>query len=320
MRPAVLRPYHRLSRRRFLAISAVLAGAAVAPKRAATAAPLRVWEGQALGTHATIRLVGDNGAADHAFAAVEAEIRRLEAVFSLYATGSEIARLNRDGRLDTPSADLVEVLSLARAVHHRTDGLFDPTVQPLFALHAEHFARPDADPAGPPPEAIEAALARVGLGHLTIDAARIGFDRPGMALTLNGIAQGHITDRVAMILRGLGYRDMLLDVGEIRALGHGPGGAWSVGYPAGNASGVLRRLRLTDRAVATSAPFGTVFDAAGRFGHIFDPARGFTGGMRSTVTVTAPTAAIADALSTAVVLMPDRALGAIGFDAEVCLA
>ena len=69
-----------------------------------------------------------------------------------------------------------------------------------------------------------------------------------------------------------------------------------------------KTIRLRDRALATSAPLGTTFDQAGRFGPIIDPRTGrpATGG--HTVTVEAKTAAVADALSTAFCLMPEPAI------------
>ncbi len=302
------------TRRRVLFIGAAFGAAALAPGMALASAQAKVarWRGQALGAHATIELVGaPQDVADEAFAAVEAEIRRLEASMSLYRADSELRRLNREGRLDGPSADLLAVLSLSAAAHERTDGLFDPTVQPLFALYAEHFARGDADPAGPSRPAVEAALGRVGLKGVRFDGDRIAFDRPGMALTLNGIAQGYVTDRVAALLRARGFSNMLLDIGEIAAVGAGPGGTgWRVGISDGH-GGIAGRLSLADRAVATSAPAGTTLDPDGRVGHIFHPRKGLVPAARARATVVADSAAVADALSTAAVLMDDAGIAAL---------
>jgi thiamine biosynthesis lipoprotein len=131
-----------------------------------------------------------------------------------------------------------------------------------------------------------------------------------MEMTLNGIAQGYIADRVTRLLEEEGLRDILVDTGELRATGGMPGGgAWPVQLPGGRDTG------LRDRALATSAPLGTAFDAAGRVGHILDPRSGYPApAYGRSVTVTAPTAALADALSTALCLLGesdgDLALGA----------
>ncbi|REC53928.1 FAD:protein FMN transferase [Rhodosalinus sediminis] len=278
-----------LTRRRFLSISA--AGAAVSAAGGAPAAPVRRWEGRALGARAAIRLAHPDGAriAARAFA----EIERLESVFSLYRAGSALARLNRDGRLDAPPVELVECLGLCGAVHRATEGRFDPTVQPLWTLHAEAHA------AGRAPEGavVAAALDRVGWAGVGVSAAAITL-RPGMALTLNGVAQGYIADRVAALLRAEGLSEVLVDTGEHHAIG----GDWPVTLVSG--AGTEGRLALRDRALASSAPQGTVFDAAGVAGHILDPRAGMPAAPRwRLVSVTAPRAALADALSTALVLM-----------------
>lgn len=298
-----------VTRRRALFMGAVLVAGAAIPSamlapRAFAAAPVR-WSGQALGAHAEIELLGASEAqAKPVLAAVEAEIARLEAIFSLYRQDSALSRLNRDGALNDPPPELLEVLALSRAVHHQTGGLFDPTVQPLFAFYATWFAKahrthlPDA-------HELASVLARVGMEKVIFDDTRITFTEPGMALTLNGIAQGYITDRIAALLKSHGYRNMLLDIGEIQAVGKGRNGAgWQVGIRKGvNGPELAERLTLSDQAVATSMMLGTTFDNRGHAGHILHPKKGLTRDYTPRASVIHPSAVYADAMSTAVVLM-----------------
>jgi FAD:protein FMN transferase len=200
---------------------------------------------------------------------------------------------------------LLECLGLSAAVHAATGGLFDPTIQPLWAVYAEHHARGGA----PDDQALAAALARVGWAGVAFDAQAVAFATPGMALTLNGVAQGLIADRVADLLRARGLTDVLVETGEYRALGgHPAGGGWPITLDVGGRLvpdvGMLR-----DAALATSAPLGTVFDADGRVGHILHPRTGRPAEPRwQLVSVTAPRAALADALSTAMCLMTRAAI------------
>lgn len=279
-----------IGRRRFLTISAAAVALGGGPARAL---PLTTWQGIAMGAGATIALAHPEASA--LIAEARAEIARLEAIFSLTRTDSALSRLNRDGVLADPPFEMLELFSLAGTVHAATGGRFDPTVQPLWAAYAEHFAAGQA----PSPAVVAGALARVGWAGVKADEGRIGFARPGMAITLNGIAQGYVADRVAALLRARGLQDVLVDTGEIRALGHAPDGA---GWPVTLAG--AGRISLADRALATSAPLGTVFDAAGRVGHILDPLSGLPAGSRwRVISVAAPTAALADALSTGFCLM-----------------
>ena len=283
-----------LSRRRFLAISA--SAALLAGKSEAGA--LRQWTGSGLGARMTITLdhPDGEGIARRAFA----EIDRLEDIFSLYRPASALSRLNADGVILDPPFELLECLSLCGGAHQSTGGLFDPTVQPIWRLYAEAHA------AGRPPrdDEIEAALVNVGWSKVDMGPAAIRLPR-GMALTLNGVAQGYVADRVATMLKRGGLSDILIDAGEFAALG----GDWPVTIDAGRAS---RPVTLRDRALASSAPLGTVFDREGSVGHILDPRTGRPAVARwRLVSVTAESAALADALSTAAVLMDRAAMDAL---------
>ncbi|MFU8777689.1 MAG: FAD:protein FMN transferase [Roseovarius sp.] len=279
-----------LSRRRFLSISA----ATLAFGHRAQATTLYRWQGTALGARATITL--SHPEAERITLAAHAEIERLEQIFSLYRTTSALSLLNATGHLDTPPFELLDCLSLAAAAHRATGGLFDPSVQPLWDLYARSYS------AGHAPSEADIATARAHgtWADLHYDATAVTL-RPGMALTLNGIAQGYIADRIAHLLQAEGLRDILIDTGELCALGGQPNGQdWLVTLDAPDRP----QIGLRDRALASSAPLGTVFDAEGTAGHILDPRTGKPATARwLLLSVTADSAAMADALSTAMCLM-----------------
>ena len=290
----------RTTRRRLLTIMGAAAGMTLAPSlgRAATAPRWR-WRGTALGAKAEIVLIHpDETVAKKLIRLATGEIERLEAIFSLHRADSELIRLNRHGRLKAPSHDMTILLASARQISELTEGAFDVTVQPLWHLYADHFARPDADPDGPSPAAIAAARRLVDYRAIDIEPSEIRLARPGMAITLNGIAQGYITDRVADLLRAHGIERTLIDLGEIHALGARPDGhPWQVAIDGREAEAPID---LVDRAIATSSPAGTAFDRTGRFHHLFDPA---SGQPSETATQVSVIAALADALSTALATM-----------------
>ena len=306
----------RLSRRRFISISAAAAGMALCPAAygagAFTASEdvgrhLKIWRGVALGADAMLQLNHpDPDKADRMIEACIAEVSRLERIFSLYREDSALCRLNREGRLDDPPVELVELLGRSNEFSRLSGGAFDVTVQPLWQLYAAHFSAPAPDPSGPSKAAIEAALERIGHHALNVDSARISIARAGMCVTLNGIAQGYITDRIVDLLRQHGIDRSLVDMGEIRAIGPRPSGEpWIVGLEDPRAPGhVAEQVGIVNQAVATSGGYGAQFDSAGRFNHIFDPATGGTSSRYLSVSVVAPLATTADALSTAFSLMP----------------
>ncbi len=312
-------PGPKIGRRRALTIVAAAAGVALWPGPVDSAGPRRFeWRGSALGTQARILLHHeDRAAARAAVRACVAEIGRLEREFSLYRADSALHALNRDGHLAAPSQDMRRLLADCARFGALTGGIFDVSVQPLWRLIAEHFAaQPNAAGGatgetiegaaeGPPARALAAARARVDYRKIEIGPARVTLG-PGMALTLNGIAQGYITDRVAEILRARGWSNVLIDLGEIRALDGRPGGGpWTVGLESpGGLENPGHHLALNNQAVATSSGVATRFEASGRYHHLLDPSSGASPNAYRSVTVIAPEAVTADALSTALFLLP----------------
>jgi FAD:protein FMN transferase len=295
-----------MTRRRFVSVLAAAGAASLMPSHAGQAQTF-TWEGTALGAHAQLSLQHpDEGIARAAIAACLEEVARLEAIFSLYRADSALMRLNARGYLDVAPADLRLLMAEALQLAEWSDGAFDPTVQPLWALYAQHFSRPDADPNGPSSAAIEEAKALVGWRKVEIEGAAIRFGVPGMGVTLNGIAQGYITDRVGDLLRARGFEHVLVNMGEQLALGSKwDGEAWRIGIadPA-RPERPLLEVPLSRGAIATSGGYGFRFDPAGRFTHILEPKSGAPAHQWASVTVICDRATAADGLSTALTVAP----------------
>ena len=309
------------------------AGDAEGVSVAGAGGPTYRWRGSALGARTSIVLYGaDADRGSRLRPGWEAELRRLDGIFSLYRSDSVLCRLNRDGGVDAPPLELVELLSLCRGLHRITGGVFDPTVQPLWELHAGWFAgRPaavagrtgrtpacDAPPPpmqpGPPGRAErERVLRSVGFRWVEVTPGRIEFRRPGMGITLNGIAQGYLTDRIAAWLLRSGVTNALVDVGEIRALGRPPGrDHWRIGRAQRqDAAAFPAVIAIAEGAVATSSPAGYRFGGDPRRHHLFDSRTGTSALAPRTVTVAAPAAALADGLSTAFAMMTPARAGEI---------
>ena len=294
------------TRRRFLTI---LAGAGVLPilgQSAQSAIP--EWRGIALGAEA--RLILDHPQADRILKLAVSEIHRLEGLFSLYRADSELSRLNRNGVLVSPSPDMLALLSICGRMHARTAGAFDPTIQSLWSLYAQHASRGTMPDAG----ALDAALAQTGWDKLVVRPDKITATSDGLGLSLNGVAQGFIADKVTQLLRNEGMSNALVNTGEIAALGQSPNGQpWQVTLPGPKG----RMVDLKNKAIASSSALGTTFDQRGTVGHILDPRTGRPSARGGTVTVIAETAAEADALSTAACLMSETDINAAKRDCVI---
>ena len=270
-----------ITRRRFLTISAA-AGALGAAAAGPAASGARIaWRGRALGAETRITLRGPEPLAERTIRAVTQELRRIEALCSLYDPASALSRLNAAGELADPDPDFLALLRLCGRLHAATGGAFDPTIQPLWRAHAQ-----GGD--------VAAARARVGWDRVRLSAKRVRLGA-GQALTLNGIAQGWAGDRVAALLRAAGFTETLVDMGEPVGIG----GPWRVGV-AGADGGIVGRVTLRDRALAVSCPDALRIGAAAHVLHP-DPARA---PRWRVVAVEAESAAVADGLSTSCCLLP----------------
>ena len=300
------------SRRRFLRICAASAAlGTVGPVASASDQVTSTWRGMAFGGLASIKLHhSDHARVRRVLPMVMAEIERLESIMSLYRADSALVRLNRQSHLDDAPADLVSVLSRARALGELSRGCFDVSVQPLWQVYAEHFSAARSDLAGPSADLVRRRAESVDYRALEVEASTVRLSRPGMAVTLNGIAQGYITDRIVDLLKNEGFEHVLADLGEIRALGKaGINRPWRavIKNPlAGHNEGI--EIELGNQALATSGSYGFRFDAAGRFHHLFDPRSGTCPQRYASVSVLAPEATTADALATACNLMPPESI------------
>jgi thiamine biosynthesis lipoprotein len=291
----------RLTRRRALTVLAAAAGLPLAGVSRATAgAPELEWRGQALGGPARIVIRHpDEQRVRRVLRYCVQEIERLEAVFSLYRPHSELTRLNGEGRLAAPSHDLRLVMTEACRFGAISGGDFDVTVQPLWQLYTRHFASHPADRNGPAERSVARAAGLVDYRNIDCGNGRIALSRRGMAVTLNGIAQGYITDRISDLLRDAGMAGVLVDLGEIRALNDPGEKPWRIGIEdPRDRSRMIGSLPLQGAALATSGGYGLPFDPDGRFHHLFDPASGRSAGQCLSASAVAPDAMTADALAT----------------------
>ena len=258
----------------------LLAGPAAASVRHFT------WRGVALGAEAQIQLIHDDESRARVILdACVREIDRLENIFSLYRPESTVSRLNRQGRILVPELEFVELLAAALQISRETDGAFDVTVQPLWTPRSTDL---------PTAQQLDNVLRVIGFQHIDLSSRRVALARKGMALTFNGIAQGYITDRVAGLLAHEGCSNVLVHMGETYGAGSkSDGNPWRA-----KIGGTDETVALRNRALATSGA------ADGpRLDHLFDPHTGRAANNYRSVSVTAPTATVADALSTAFCMM-----------------
>jgi len=294
-------PDTQVSRRRFICmLGATGALAAGKPSRCAVESFSR--SAAALGAAVNITVLhSSRETARAALDAAMAEVRLVDELMSLYRADSQVSLLNRAGVLDDPHPCLVEILDIAREISRRTDGAFDITVQPLWQLYSAAAAARTV----PDDRAVREAVRLVDWRSVDVTARRVVLRRPGSAITLNAIAQGYAADRAAAAMRKAGITMALVDTGEIAALGHKPDGScWKIGiqHPR-HRDACVAVASLADCCMATSGDYATSFTDDRLYHHIFDPLTGRSPRELASATVVAHSAAHADALATALMVM-----------------
>jgi thiamine biosynthesis lipoprotein len=257
------------------------------------------------GTRVEVSVWGESAdKAQQALAAVLAEFDRLHRMLHAWQP-SELTRLNaaiaRGERDIAVSPELTFILQGAAAIAAQSDQLFNPSIGGLVALwgfHSDEFK-----PLLPDPAALEALVkARPRMTDLAIADNRVSSANRSVQLDLGGYAKGYALDRAAAILREMGVRNALINIGgNVMALGDKSGQPWRVGIQHPRAAAPLATLELHDgEAVGTSGDYQRYFEAAGRrYCHLLDPRSGRPAEGAQAVTVLITPRAGAGALSDA---------------------
>jgi thiamine biosynthesis lipoprotein len=269
----------------------------------------------AMGSYFEVRLGASTpGAAGLAERALD-RIDALEQQMTVYRDDSEVSRINLTAHLGPVEVEpgLFRLLEQAVAIGHATCGAYDVTAGALSL--AWGFVR--GPRRVPDPGVLEDARARTGQHHLRLDPERrtVTFARPGIVINLGSIGKGYAIDRAVDVLQDHWWPTTGLVHGgrsSVYALGSPPGrfgGRWEIALrnpfdpevPLGN-------VHLRNRGMGTSGTSFQRFEADGKvYGHILDPRTGAPAEGPASVTVLAPTAAEADALSTAFYLLGVKA-------------
>lgn len=262
-----------------------------------------------MGTVVNLTVVADDR--NLAESAVDATLERmafLETRLSRHRADSELALLNRNGRLASAGEDLRNVVELAQQISRTGDGAFDVSILPVLAAYQKAQA---AGRGLPTDDAVAAALDCVDHRSIRMEGTQILFDRPGMAITLDGIGKGYVVDEGVAVFRRLGFENVFVEAGgDLVATGsNGPSRPWRIGIrrPRPLVVGQMPAVEACDIAIATSGDYMQAFTPDFKNHHILDPRTGRSPAHSASCTVTAPTAAMADGLATlGMVLEPDR--------------
>jgi thiamine biosynthesis lipoprotein len=232
-------------------------------------------------------------------------------LISTYEESSELSRLNRNPSTDwiAVSHALLSVLSEGQRISALSGGAFDITVGPLVNLWG--FGPEVKADQVPSPEAIQAAMGRVGYQklHLRRSPPAVRKERGDMYIDVSALGEGYGADRVAAFLDAQGIRDYMVAVaGAIRVKGRNAKGTpWAIAIeePTPGRRAAYKILQVSDEGLSTSGDYRNFFEHGGkRYSHEIDPKTGMPTTHRlASVTVVSDSAMQADGLATALMVM-----------------
>lgn len=293
----------KLSRRQFLKISAVVGIAGMTTKFSleAFSQPQVVSITRLLmGTVVNLTVIHKDP--NHAQSAIRAcldKMQSLESLLSRFKPDSQLSILNREGKLISPNPHLVTLVLKSRELSELSQGAFDITVKPVIdAIQAGRLITDEE-------------FGAVGYQNVVADVNQIAFLNKGMGITLDGIAKGYIVDCGVAVLQDYGFNDILVEAGgDLVAHGHSVNGdQWRISIAEPRPKQGLEHMptfSVSNQAVATSGDYVQYYLEDKSLNHIIDPQSHTSPSELASVTIIAPTAMLADGLSTLIMVLGSK--------------
>lgn len=232
------------------------------------------------------------------------EIERLTKLMSRFDHDTPVAHLNHDGFLKEVPPELYFMMKESMRYHHISNGFFDITVKPILDIYTQCCQ--NSKEVSAPMEKIHDLLDLVDANLISLNGKTIVFKKDGMGITLDGIAKGFIVDKAVEKLKKRGIQHALINAGgDIRTIGDkGNNRPWTIAI-----EDPLKKnnypdiIAITNSAIATSGNYEVFFDREKILHHIVNPKTGLSPLINMSVSVQAPTAIAADALSTTLFIL-----------------
>lgn len=280
---------------------ALAAAAGVVLLPSALAAETRVL----FGSPVELQLPAD--APQAARAAVWHDLSALNARWNAWKPG-EVTALNADlaaGRAHAVAPALAAMIRSATRLEAASAGFFNPAAGGLVAAWGFHD---DTLSPGALPRGRDLACwtdARPSLAHLEWHGDLVRSRHPRVQLDFGAYAKGVAIDRAFTLLARHGVHDAMLNLGgNLATMGRSDGRPWRIGIRDPHGPGLAAMVQTTAReAVVTSGSYERwrLLDGE-RCTHILDPFTGRPAAQAVSVTVLHPSAALADAAATALLV------------------
>lgn len=257
-----------------------------------------------MGTFVTMTLIhASRDKAEEAIGRAFEEVAGLTRSMNRFDETTAIGELNSQGKLRDVPPEVADVVARALHFYRLSGGAFDISVKPVVDLFRKKFTGTHTE--FPSKIELARALELVGSDKIELKGHTIRLKKPGMGITLDGIAKGYIVDKASKVLTDHQIKNHLINAGgDIRAMGARHGKPWTVAIEDPRKKKEYPDvIHIRGGAIATSGNYEIYFDREKMLHHIIDPKTGFSPHFSTSVSVLAETAMDADALSTSVFVM-----------------
>lgn len=262
-----------------------------------------------MGNRFDLAVVGDDEVkANLALEKAIYEIKRIEALLSTYQMDSQINQVNEQAGISPVAVDeeVFNLVERAQRISELTQGAFDLSYGSLdkslwnFDQNMTEL---------PSKELAKNAVHLINFNNIMLDRANatIFLAEKGMRIGFGGIGKGYAADQAKKVLVNEGFKHGLVNAsGDMCAWGkRADGQDWTVGISNPDQPiDIFSEFSLNDYAVATSGNYEKFVMIDGqKYSHTIHPKTGFPIHGIKSVTVFAPFAELADALTTPIAVM-----------------
>jgi thiamine biosynthesis lipoprotein len=239
------------------------------------------------------------------------EVKRIEEILSTFRDNSQANKINQNAGIKPVQVDeeVLKLIERSNKISALTDGAFDITYGSLD----KSFWNFDLNMTALPDKAT--ALKTIGLINyrdliLNKEESTVMLKKKGMRIGFGGIGKGYAADRAKQILQGLGIKSGIVNAaGDLVTWGMQLNGSpWTIGIADPDQSDrPFSSLNISNMAIATSGNYEKYVMIDGkRYSHTIDPKTGFPVSGIKSVSIICPSAELADALATPVIVMGVR--------------
>ncbi len=256
-------------------------------------------------------IADDAEVGNEAISSAIAEVARIEDLLSTFKESSQTNEINRNAGLSPVRVDseVFQLIKRSVTISDITQGAFDISYgsidKSLWNFDVNMTALPDKETA-------RRSVGLINYKNIVLDEQNctVFLKNKGMRIGFGGIGKGYAADKAMLLLKSLGIESGIVNAaGDLITWGTRPdGSAWTIGIAdPDQKQHPFSSLNISNMAIATSGNYEKYVTINGkRYSHTIDPKSGYPVEGIKSVSIICPSAELADALATPVMVMGTR--------------